>query len=172
MKKSFFKLFSAVILASLGLTGCVVTPHQYGVMASQPQVYSNQYEYRTAPAPYYGQVYGDYGTVIAVRMVLSGTTTGVGALGGAVVGGAIGNRFGGGTGKTLSTVAGVLLGASVGNSMEYNGNGGQRYIQEVVVRKNTGQVISVFQPHPQPFHVGDSVSLQYEGGGAVRLFLN
>ncbi|WP_420583888.1 glycine zipper 2TM domain-containing protein [Ruegeria sp.] len=40
-----------------------------------------------------------------------------GVLGGAALGGVVGNRFGGGTGKTLSTAAGAGLGMYAGQSV-------------------------------------------------------
>lgn len=41
----------------------------------------------------------------------------VGTVGGAALGGLLGNQFGGGTGKTIATVAGVLLGGWAGNEI-------------------------------------------------------
>ncbi|MEJ0062329.1 MAG: RT0821/Lpp0805 family surface protein [Alphaproteobacteria bacterium] len=46
-----------------------------------------------------------------------GTKEGVGTVGGAALGGLLGNQFGGGSGKTIATVAGVLLGGWAGNSI-------------------------------------------------------
>ncbi|MBI1273218.1 MAG: glycine zipper 2TM domain-containing protein [Alphaproteobacteria bacterium] len=40
-----------------------------------------------------------------------------GTLGGAALGGLLGNQFGGGTGKTIFTATGVLLGAWLGNEI-------------------------------------------------------
>ncbi len=42
----------------------------------------------------------------------------VGIVGGAVVGGLLGNQIGGGTGKTLATVGGAVGGAYVGNEVQ------------------------------------------------------
>lgn len=42
----------------------------------------------------------------------------VGVIGGAVVGGLIGNQFGGGTGRTLATVGGAAAGGYVGNEVQ------------------------------------------------------
>jgi len=46
-----------------------------------------------------------------------GTKQGVGALGGAILGGLAGSRFGGGTGKLVAVGAGTLLGAFVGSEL-------------------------------------------------------
>lgn len=45
-------------------------------------------------------------------------TSGVGAVGGAVVGGLLGNQIGSGRGRTLATVAGALGGGLAGNGVE------------------------------------------------------
>jgi outer membrane lipoprotein SlyB len=44
--------------------------------------------------------------------------SGVGVVGGAVVGGLLGNQVGGGTGRTLATVAGAVGGGYAGNEIE------------------------------------------------------
>jgi surface antigen len=46
-----------------------------------------------------------------------GQKEGVGTVGGAALGGLLGNQFGGGTGKTIFTATGVLLGAWLGNEI-------------------------------------------------------
>ncbi|MFL6658858.1 MAG: glycine zipper 2TM domain-containing protein, partial [Massilia sp.] len=46
--------------------------------------------------------------------------SGVGAVGGAVLGGLLGNQVGGGNGRKLATVAGAVGGAVVGNQVEGN----------------------------------------------------
>jgi surface antigen len=46
-----------------------------------------------------------------------GTKQGVGTVGGAALGGLLGNQFGGGTGKTIATVVGALLGGWAGNEI-------------------------------------------------------
>jgi surface antigen len=46
-----------------------------------------------------------------------GTKEVVGTLGGAAVGGLIGNQFGKGTGKALATTGGVLIGGLIGNQI-------------------------------------------------------
>lgn len=59
------------------------------------------------------------GTVQSVSQVTrEGQGGAAGVVGGAVVGGLIGNQFGGGSGKTLATVAGAAGGAYVGNEVQ------------------------------------------------------
>jgi outer membrane lipoprotein SlyB len=49
-----------------------------------------------------------------------GKATGVGVVGGAVVGGLIGNQMGGGSGKTATTAIGAVGGGIAGNEIEKN----------------------------------------------------
>jgi outer membrane lipoprotein SlyB len=60
------------------------------------------------------------GEVVAINPVqTSEPTTGLGAVGGAVAGGLIGNQFGGGRGRILATVAGAVGGGLAGNGIEH-----------------------------------------------------
>ncbi|KFK94724.1 MULTISPECIES: glycine zipper 2TM domain-containing protein [unclassified Serratia (in: enterobacteria)] len=61
-----------------------------------------------------------FGTLVSVRPVQiqgSETANTIGAIGGAVLGGLLGNTVGGGTGRTLATAAGAVAGGVVGNSV-------------------------------------------------------
>ena len=91
-------------------------------VAPAPQ-YANG-EYSQAPSQTSGtrQVAADpyAGEVVAINPVqTSEPTTGLGAVGGAVAGGLIGNQFGGGRGRILTTVAGVVGGGLAGNGIEH-----------------------------------------------------
>jgi outer membrane lipoprotein SlyB len=57
-----------------------------------------------------------------------GAGTGVGAVIGGLVGGLAGNQVGGGDGKKIATVAGVIGGAVVGNKIEGNRNDDSYYV--------------------------------------------
>lgn len=52
------------------------------------------------------------------QVATPGAKTGAGALMGAVAGGAVGNQVGGGGGRAVATIVGVLGGAMLGNSIE------------------------------------------------------
>ena len=61
-----------------------------------------------------------YGTLVSVRPVkIQGgeTSNTIGAIGGAVLGGFLGNTVGGGTGRSLATAAGAVAGGVAGNSI-------------------------------------------------------
>ena len=103
-----------------------------------------------APACY------DCGRVIAVNAVQSHPqSTGVGGIGGAVVGGLLGNQVGNGNGRTLATIAGAVGGAFAGNEVEKRTRTSTTY--QVKVRMEDGQVRS-FPYNSQPnWQVGDRV---------------
>lgn len=79
------------------------------------------------------------GRVVSVRSVQTkgkNNGSGVGMVGGAVIGGLLGNQVGGGKGKTLATVAGAVGGGFAGNEIEKRT--GSRSTYEVNVRMENG----------------------------------
>ncbi|MEM1080996.1 MAG: glycine zipper 2TM domain-containing protein [Pseudomonadota bacterium] len=78
---------------------------------------------------------------------------------GAIIGGVIGNQFGGGNGKRALTVAGAALGASVGNSASRQR--GVAATRPVQVERCQWETTMETQNHHQGFRV------QYEFGGRV-----
>ncbi|WP_426322665.1 glycine zipper 2TM domain-containing protein [Pseudoduganella sp. R-43] len=92
-----------------------------------------------APAP---AVCHSCGVVEAVHAVTQrGQGSGLGAAGGAIVGGLLGNQIGGGSGRKLATVAGAVGGAVVGNQVEDNMKSTTTY--QVRVRMDDGKVRTV-----------------------------
>ncbi|MBB3118594.1 glycine zipper 2TM domain-containing protein [Pseudoduganella violacea] len=78
------------------------------------------------------------GVVESVRTIRTRANgSGVGAAGGAVVGGLLGHQIGGGSGRDLATMAGAIGGAVVGNQVEGNMNARTSY--EVTVRLDDGK---------------------------------
>jgi len=77
------------------------------------------------------------GNVESVREIKTRAQgSGLGAAGGAVIGGLLGNQIGGGDGKKLATVAGAVGGAVVGNQVEGNMKATRSY--EIRVRLDDG----------------------------------
>ncbi len=62
--------------------------------------------------------------------------SGIGAAAGALLGGVLGHQVGGGTGKTLATIAGAVGGGFAGNAVEKNTHTTTSY--EVIVRMEDG----------------------------------
>ncbi len=142
-----------------------VTRHHY--VAARPQNYaSNEINrgpagpaFPVAPAvdPYAGQVV----SVNAVRT--EEPTTGLGALGGAVLGGLAGTQIGNGHGRTAATIDGALGGGLAGNTVEHAVHKATTY--DVQVRMQDGSYRNFsYQADPglqsgQRVHVsGDSLT--------------
>jgi outer membrane lipoprotein SlyB len=109
-------------------------------------------EYTPPPAP----VCYECGTVMSVETVqVQGDTNGVGAVGGAVVGGVVGHQFGNGKGKTALTALGAIGGALAGNQVEKTQRRSTRY--DVAVRMEDGSSRTVSYTTVPPFSSGDRV---------------
>ena len=98
------------------------------------------------------------GNVESVRKVTARARgTGVGAAGGAVLGGLLGHQVGGGSGKDIATVAGAVGGAVIGNQVEGNMRATTSY--EVRVRLDDG-TLRVFNVDDAPqWRTGDRVKI-------------
>lgn len=99
---------------------------------------------------------GNCGRVESVHAVQSqADPSGVGVVGGAVVGGLLGNQLGGGTGKTLATIAGAVGGGYAGNEVEKHTRTASTY--QVSVRMENGQLRNFPYNNQPPWHQGDRV---------------
>jgi outer membrane lipoprotein SlyB len=85
-----------------------------------------------------------------------GGGSGIGAVGGAVVGGVLGHQVGGGRGKDLATVAGAVGGAVAGNEIEKQVKSTKSY--EVTVRLDNGSS-RVFNEANPTWRNGDHVRI-------------
>lgn len=81
--------------------------------------------------------------------------SGVGAAGGAILGGLLGNQVGGGHGRQLATVAGAVGGAVVGNQVEGNMKATRSY--EIRVRLDDGSARTFHQQRAPSWSTGDRV---------------
>ncbi|MBU0753075.1 MAG: glycine zipper 2TM domain-containing protein [Gammaproteobacteria bacterium] len=98
------------------------------------------------------------GVIESTRVVdTPGETSVVGVVGGAVVGGLLGNQVGGGRGKDLATVAGAVGGAVAGNQIEKRMKTTQRY--ETTVRFDDGSTKVFSATSPQPWKNGERVQV-------------
>ena len=104
-----------------------------------------------APAQVAAAVCANCGVVESVATVqrqarvngVGNTEIGVGAIGGAVVGGLLGNQIGGGSGRTAATVLGAAGGAYAGHAIEKNTRKYTAY--QMRVRMQDGSVRTVEQ---------------------------
>ena len=101
---------------------------------------------------------GNCGNVESVRAIKHRAQgSGLGAAGGAVIGGLLGNQIGDGSGRQIATVAGAVGGAVVGNQVEGNMKATTSY--EIRVRLDDG-TLRTFQQASQP---------QWRNGDRVRI---
>ena len=98
------------------------------------------------------------GSVISVNLVKQeGEGSGLGAIGGAVVGGVLGHQVGGGRGRDVATVVGAGAGAYAGHQIEKNVKSTQSY--NVAVRMDDGSTRHFpYQTEPA-FRAGDKVKV-------------
>ncbi|WP_028224425.1 glycine zipper 2TM domain-containing protein [Paraburkholderia ferrariae] len=120
--------------------------------AQQPQ--QGAEEAQPAPAPC-----ESCGTVVAISAVRhEGHGTGIGAVGGAVAGGLIGNQFGAGGGRTAMTLLGALGGGVAGNSVEKHLRSTTSY--SVRVRMESGKLRYFTYHEAPPFQQGQRVRVE------------
>lgn len=142
--KSTFKPAIALAFAALALAGCA---------SSQSGSVYERYET--------GQVqYVDMGVIEHVRLVqIEGTDSGVGTVGGAVLGGIGGSTIGGGRGSAAAAVVGAIVGGVIGSAIEEDATATNGV--EITVRLDSGQTIAVVQtiedPIQEHFRAGDRV---------------
>lgn len=106
----------------------------------------------------------DCGVVESVREVeVNGTGTGLGAVGGAVVGGVLGHQVGGGRGKDVATVIGAVGGVVAGNEIEKRVRATKSY--DISVRMEDGTTRVVREASVPGWRSGDRVRLV---DGAIR----
>jgi outer membrane lipoprotein SlyB len=98
---------------------------------------------------------GTVESIVAVRR--PGHGTGIGAVGGAVAGGLVGNQFGAGTGRTAMTILGAVGGGFAGNSVEKRLRSQTDY--QVRVRMENGRMRYFTYRQPPPFQQGESVRI-------------
>ena len=84
--------------------------------------------------------------------------SGIGAIAGAALGGLVGNQFGGGTGKDLATIAGMVGGGFAGNSVEKKMK--KETFYEVKVRMEDGSLRKL----EQKSSIGVGTKVTVEGG--------
>ena len=101
-----------------------------------------------------------FGNIVSMRQVsVQGQQSGVGTLGGAVLGGAAGSYIGGRDPRAniLGAVAGAIVGGVAGSAAE--GSLSQGTAVEFVIREDNGRTITVVQTNEDNFQPGERVVL-------------
>ncbi|MBK5104245.1 MAG: glycine zipper 2TM domain-containing protein [Burkholderiales bacterium] len=111
-----------------------------------------------APAPVAAATCTDCGVIESVREIAAkGQGSGLGAVGGAVAGGLLGNQVGAGRGKDVMTVVGAVGGALAGNEVEKRVKTTRSY--EVTVRMNDGSSRVISEASAPSWRTGDKVRI-------------
>jgi len=108
------------------------------------------------------------GIVQSVRNVqIEGTKSGVGAVGGAALGGLAGHQIGGGTGQIAGAIGGAVLGGVAGAAVEEGVT--RRPGLEITVRLDNGRMVAVTQEADEPFNPGERVRVLTGYDGTSRV---
>ncbi|MGS3138384.1 outer membrane lipoprotein [Aeromonas sanarellii] len=147
----------AIILIVSSLLGFVTAP-AWGAV----------YERNTA-RPVEQVVFGQVDTVrnITQRQVVESEHTGWKTLGGAVLGGLLGNQFGGGHGREIATAVGALAGAAAVQHYQSGGSVVENKLVELLIRSDQDRLINVIQDYDPAmvFAQGDKVRILYFSDG-------
>lgn len=108
------------------------------------------------------------GTVVSVRAITiqDDKSSGAGMIAGGALGGVAGNAIGGGSGRALTTVGGALLGGLLGNTVE--NQMGKKQGLEVTVQLDNGETRVVAQEADVALSSGQRVRM-ISGGGPTRV---
>lgn len=117
-----------------------------------------------------------FGEVVSVRNItrtelIRDRKNGWETFGGALIGGAIGNQFGGGRGRDVATVLGAIIGASAANSRHPEYREVSIKLVELMIRTEDGREYMVVQDFDRQmvFHRQDQIRMIYLEGGTVRI---
>ncbi|MCG5076788.1 glycine zipper 2TM domain-containing protein [Paraburkholderia tagetis] len=137
--------------------------HHYHAAQAAPR-HENASAWRGAaepPAPRQVAVDPNAGSVVAINAVQAPEpTTGIGAVGGAVAGGLLGNQIGQGRGRTLATIAGAIGGGFAGNGIEHEVRKSTTY--QVQVRMADGSYRNFTYPTQPQLTIGERVHVDGE----------
>lgn len=152
------KLLTLILSIPLVMTACTTLPNQSG------NVYSNQSVHQLQ------QVY--YGRIVDIqRSYVQSEGNILPTLGGAIIGGLLGNQIGGGSGKKVATVAGTIAGGYIGNET-YKNYGSTREVKQITfsIDSETGNAhYTVLQADPNnQFYNGQRIKI-IQQGNQVRI---
>jgi outer membrane lipoprotein SlyB len=97
----------------------------------------------------------DQGVVVGVRPVAISADTTLGTTTGAAAGGILGSQVGQGVGGALGAVGGTVAGGAAGNVVSHAAGDTDAY--EYIVRKASGDLVSVTQKDTTPLEIGSHV---------------
>ncbi|WOC27670.1 glycine zipper 2TM domain-containing protein [Pseudoalteromonas sp. N1230-9] len=117
-----------------------------------------------------------FGSVQSVRNIteqelVNDKTNGWKTFGGALIGGVVGNQFGGGSGRTVATILGSMIGGSIAHNQQQSSRYVQYQLVELMIQVENGEQFMVVQDKDSRmlFNQGDKVRLVYLSDNTVRV---
>ena len=106
------------------------------------------------------------GTVESITQdQVQNVNSGVGMIGGALIGGGLGSLIGGGTGQTVATVVGAVGGAYVGNQVAQRST---TTVWRIGVRYDDGTLATIQQTVAPDLRIGDRVRVSQSSVELIR----
>lgn len=117
-----------------------------------------------------------FGSVVSVRNIsheelVTDKKNGWHTFGGALIGGVIGNQFGGGSGRDVATILGAIIGGSIANNRQNQSEIVITRLVELMIKTDTGEQFMVIQDYDNSmvFHFEDKVRMIYLANSTVRI---
>ncbi|WP_114327517.1 glycine zipper 2TM domain-containing protein [Candidatus Colwellia aromaticivorans] len=117
-----------------------------------------------------------FGSVVSVRNIsheelIRDKKNGWHTFGGALIGGVIGNQFGGGSGRDVATILGAIIGGSIANNRHSQPEKLITYLVELMIKTDSGEQFMVIQDYDNSmvFHSKDKVRMIYLANSTVRI---
>ncbi|WP_166421410.1 glycine zipper 2TM domain-containing protein [Pseudoalteromonas sp. Z1A8] len=128
---------------------------------------------RNKAVPVQQVLFGDVKSVrnITEQEIIQDKNNGWKTFGGALLGGVVGNQFGGGSGRTVATILGSVIGGSVAHNRQQQSHYQQNNFVELLIQVENGDQFMVVQDQDQSmrFSKGDNVRLVYLNDNTVRV---
>lgn len=131
-----------------------------------------QYE-RNKAVPVQQVLFGKVKTVrnITEQQIIEDKSNGWKTFGGALIGGVVGNQFGGGSGRTVATILGSVIGGNVAHNQQQTQRYQNTQLVELLIQVENGEQFMVVQERDPTmrFHKGANVRLVYLTNNTVRV---
>ena len=117
-----------------------------------------------------------FGQVLSVRNIteqelIQDKNQGWKTFGGALIGGAIGNQFGSGSGRDVATILGALVGGSIAHNRNPQYREKTLHLVELMIKVDNGDEYMVVQDldRRMVFQTRDEIRMIYLANGSVRI---
>ena len=117
-----------------------------------------------------------FGQVLSVRNIteqelVQDKNQGWKTFGGALIGGAIGNQFGSGSGRDVATILGALVGGSIAHNRNPQYREKTLHLVELMIKVDNGDEYMVVQDldRRMVFQARDEIRMIYLANGSVRI---